>query len=61
VICGELDTGLVDASKHLASAIPGATLAMIPEAGHSPQYERPELFNAALAAHLRANAGVSAK
>lgn len=61
VIYGELDMGLVDAAKWLATTIPGATLAVVPEAGHSPQYERPEIFNAHLRAHLERNAGGSAK
>jgi pimeloyl-ACP methyl ester carboxylesterase len=52
VIYGELDAGLVKGSQWLAEAIPGAVLAPIPEAGHSPQYERPELFNTALRTHL---------
>jgi pimeloyl-ACP methyl ester carboxylesterase len=56
VIYGELDGPLVEASKRLASIIPGATLVEIPEAGHSPQYERPALFNEALRAHLERHA-----
>jgi pimeloyl-ACP methyl ester carboxylesterase len=56
VIYGELDSGLVEASKRLAETIPGATLVEIPEAAHSPQYERPELFNAALRDHIERNA-----
>jgi pimeloyl-ACP methyl ester carboxylesterase len=52
VICGELDTFLLPGSRHLAAKIPGATLEIIPGAAHSPQYERPDLFNASLRAHL---------
>jgi pimeloyl-ACP methyl ester carboxylesterase len=52
VICGELDAGVIGPARWLASNIPGATLEVIPEAGHSAQYERPQLFNAALQAHL---------
>jgi pimeloyl-ACP methyl ester carboxylesterase len=59
VICGELDVGLVSASKKLATLIPDATLAMIPEAGHSPQFECPDAFNAVLRKHLAANASAS--
>jgi pimeloyl-ACP methyl ester carboxylesterase len=59
VICGELDVGLVGASKKLATLIPDATLAMIPEAGHSPQFECPDAFNAVLRKHLAANASAS--
>jgi pimeloyl-ACP methyl ester carboxylesterase len=36
--------------------IPNARVEVIPEAGHSPQFERPELFNRALRHHLEANA-----
>jgi pimeloyl-ACP methyl ester carboxylesterase len=61
VICGELDAGLVGASKKLASLIPGAQLAMIAEAGHSPQFECPDAFNAVLRKHLEAHAGAPAK
>jgi pimeloyl-ACP methyl ester carboxylesterase len=61
VIYGALDVALVEASKRLAAIIPGATLVEIPEAAHSPQYERPELFNAALRAHLERNATAPAK
>ena len=60
VICGELDAPLIEASTTLASLIPDATLEMIPEAAHSPQFERPDLFNAALRRHLDRNAGAPA-
>ena len=33
------------AAGHLAATIPGARLAIIPDAAHLPQMERPELFN----------------
>ncbi len=57
VIYGDLDAeGLVKASQHMARAIPNATLEVVPQAGHSPQYERPDLFNAALRRHLERNA-----
>jgi 3-oxoadipate enol-lactonase len=61
VIYGALDGPLVEASKRLAATIPGATLVEIPEAAHSPQYERPELFNAALRTHLERHALSPAK
>src|SRR5512141_299900 len=61
IVCGDLDQMLIEPSKHLASVIPNAELEMIPEAGHSPQYERPELFNAALRRHLARNATAPAK
>jgi pimeloyl-ACP methyl ester carboxylesterase len=52
VIHGELDAMVVPGSTWLAENIPGASLEVIPEAGHSPQIERPELFNAALRRHF---------
>jgi pimeloyl-ACP methyl ester carboxylesterase len=55
VIHGELDALLIPGSRWLAEAIPGARLEVVPEAGHSPQLERPELFNAALARHIAAS------
>jgi len=58
IIYGDLDTpALVDASKKLVEIIPNARIEVIPEAAHSPQQERPELFNRALRHHLEANAG----
>jgi pimeloyl-ACP methyl ester carboxylesterase len=39
VIVGELDDGFVAQSKAMADAIPNAQLAVIPAAGHSPQFE----------------------
>jgi pimeloyl-ACP methyl ester carboxylesterase len=56
VIYGELDAPpLVEASRRLAEGIPNATPEVIPEAAHSPQWERPDLFNPALRRHLEAN------
>ncbi|HEY8155694.1 MAG TPA: alpha/beta fold hydrolase [Myxococcota bacterium] len=57
VVCGELDAPLLPGSRWLAETIPGARLEIVPEAGHSPQMERPELFNAALRRHLAGRAG----
>jgi pimeloyl-ACP methyl ester carboxylesterase len=57
VIHGALDLVVAPGSRRLAEAIPGACLEVVPEAGHSPQLERPDLFNAALARHLGARTG----
>jgi 3-oxoadipate enol-lactonase len=58
IICGDLDgPSLVEASRRLAELIPNATLVEIPESSHSPQWERPDLFNRALRRHLEANRG----
>ncbi len=57
VIYGDRDAPpLVQAALYLAGQIPGAVLEVVPEAAHAPQYERPELFNAALRRHLDRNA-----
>jgi len=62
VIYGDLDApALVKASERLTQMIPRATAAVIPECGHSPQWERPELFNEALLRHLRATGGGTVK
>lgn len=61
VVCGELDLAMIPGSRWLREAIPGAVLEMIPEAGHSPQFERPELFNAALRRHLASSAARGAQ
>jgi pimeloyl-ACP methyl ester carboxylesterase len=42
VIVGELDLPFVDGSHAMADAIPGAALEVIPDAGHSPQFEAPD-------------------
>ena len=56
VVYGDLDApALVAASRRLAELIPNASSEVIPEAAHSPQWERPELFNRALRRHLEAN------
>lgn len=61
IACGELDAPhMVKASRWLADRIPNATFELIPQAGHAPHGERPELFNAALRAHLERHAAVSA-
>jgi 3-oxoadipate enol-lactonase len=58
VIYGDLDTQMIiDGSVRLAASIPDSELAVIPQTGHSPQWERPELFNAALGAFLNRISG----
>ncbi|MEK7246922.1 MAG: alpha/beta hydrolase [Chloroflexota bacterium] len=58
VIYGDLDTGfLIEGAKRLATNIPNAQLAVIPQTAHSPQWERPELYNAALGAFLNEISG----
>jgi pimeloyl-ACP methyl ester carboxylesterase len=52
LLYGDLDAGVVKQMDKMAKIIPGAALSIIPEAGHSPQFERHEIFNRALRAHL---------
>jgi 3-oxoadipate enol-lactonase len=62
VIWGDMDSQfIIDGCTRLVSAIPNAEAAVIPECGHSPQWERPPLFNGALAGFLdRVSAGAPA-
>jgi pimeloyl-ACP methyl ester carboxylesterase len=48
VIVGEQDRPFVGSSQRMAKAIRGARLAVIPDAGHSPQMENPDAWWAAL-------------
>lgn len=41
VVVGEQDDGFLDHSRRMAGAIPGAHLAVVSDAGHSPQFENP--------------------
>lgn len=48
VIVGEQDTPMLGPSERLAATIPGATLAVLPDAGHSPQFEATDALLATL-------------
>jgi pimeloyl-ACP methyl ester carboxylesterase len=53
VIVGEEDALTpVDESRRLAAVIPGARLEIIPHAGHLPNLEQPDRFNAILTGFL---------
>jgi pimeloyl-ACP methyl ester carboxylesterase len=52
VIVGDEDTTMLDDCRRIASAIPGATLTVIPGAGHVPQLEQPEAWWEALSGFL---------
>lgn len=54
VLVGEHDRPFVKPSRRMASTIPGARLAVIPDAGHSPQFENPEVWLAELGGFLAA-------
>lgn len=61
VIYGDLDVMVAKGMEFLARTIPGAHRVVVSGAGHSPQFEKPSEFNAALRAHLSRNAGAPAK
>lgn len=52
VIVGEADEPFRKPSQRMADAIPGAELAVIPDAAHSPQFENPDMWWKALFAFL---------
>ena len=52
VVVGELDSTMFDDCVRLAETIPGAELTVIPGAGHVPQVERPEAWEAAIVGFL---------
>jgi pimeloyl-ACP methyl ester carboxylesterase len=52
VLVGEQDTPFLDASRRMAEIIPGARLEVLPGGGHSPQYEAPEAWWAAVSGFL---------
>lgn len=52
IIVGEQDKPFVPHAERMAAAIPGARLAVIDDAGHSPQFENPDAWVAALSGFL---------
>ncbi len=56
LIAGALEPA-VKSMQYLHERIAESTILIVPEAGHSPQWERPEIFNQALREHLDRNAG----
>jgi 3-oxoadipate enol-lactonase len=53
VLVGEEDQPFLNPSRRMAEAIPGAELVVVPDAAHSPQFENPEAWWAALTAFLQ--------
>jgi len=61
VLGGAEDTpDFPERAKHIADAIPGAELALLPGLGHVPHIQAPEVFNAALLKFLKEDAPASA-
>lgn len=48
VIVGEQDTPMIAPSERLATTIPGASLTVLPDGGHSPQFEATDALLGAL-------------
>lgn len=55
VIVGENDAPFVNGSNYMAAKIPGAQLAVIPDAAHAPNLENPAEFDRALSGFLTKN------
>ena len=54
VVVGEQDTPFLAPSRAMAAAVHGAELVVVPDAGHSPQFEHPAAWRAAVLAFLAA-------
>ena len=52
IIAGALDEKYVAAGEEMAAAIPGAHVAIVPDAGHAAHLERPEAFAALVSGFL---------
>jgi len=52
VLVGEQDEPFLGHSERMAGAIPGARLVVLPDAGHSPQFENPDAWFTALTGFL---------
>jgi pimeloyl-ACP methyl ester carboxylesterase len=53
VVVGTQDHQFREPSRAIAATVPGARLAEIPDAGHSPQFENPDAWHATLTEFLR--------
>jgi len=45
VVVGAQDSGFLAGSEYMAAKIPKARLVVVPEAGHAPNIDRPDLFD----------------
>jgi pimeloyl-ACP methyl ester carboxylesterase len=55
VLVGDQDTPFVEVSKAMAATVPDATLVVVPDAGHSPQFENPPVWFDAVERFTRAH------
>jgi pimeloyl-ACP methyl ester carboxylesterase len=56
VVVGEFDEPFLEPSRAMADAIPHAELVVIPDAGHSPQFENPERWATVISDFLTSSA-----
>lgn len=56
VLVGEEDQHFVPAARAMVDVLRDARLVVVPDAGHSPQFESPDAYFAAVDAHLRQSA-----
>ena len=56
VVVGDQDVPFLAASQAMADTIPGARLVVLPDAGHSPQFEAPAAWWEAVSGFLAAHA-----
>jgi 3-oxoadipate enol-lactonase len=52
VIVGDQDVAFLEPSRAMAETIPGARLVVIPDAGHSPQFEQAQAWRDTLVEFL---------
>jgi pimeloyl-ACP methyl ester carboxylesterase len=60
VVVGAEDEVFLPGAHAMAATIPGAHLVVVRDAGHSPQFENPDAYFAAVDEFLRERAGISA-
>lgn len=60
VLVGDQDKPFLEPSRRMAEIVVGSQLVVIPDAGHSPQFENPDAWLEALVAFLGAGADVVA-
>lgn len=53
LLCGEQDAPFVPHAERLATALPHARLELLPDAGHSPQFEAPDSYLQLVGGFLR--------
>jgi 2-succinyl-6-hydroxy-2,4-cyclohexadiene-1-carboxylate synthase len=60
VIVGEQDEPFLADCHAIAATIPGAELVVVPDAGHAPQFENPDVYLSSVQGFIRAHVGAEA-